>query len=180
MRISGNAKRSRQAGAGRVLVISGVSGSGKSTIGRMLASRLSWRFIEGDEYHPASNVDKMQRGELLNDMDRQPWLQRLREEIQACLDRGERAVLACSALKKRYREQLQPDPDRVCFVFLTGDVKVLRGRLLRRQNHFMNPALLGSQLDALELPRGNLSVDIDQPASRIVEVICDWLGFHKE
>ncbi|WP_051299846.1 gluconokinase [Methylobacter luteus] len=161
---------------GFVLIIAGVSGAGKTTVGRALAERLGWRFIEGDDYHPAANVAKMQRGEPLNDADREPWLLRLRDEIKACLARGERAILTCSALKERYRALLRPDPERVHFVFLTGSYETLHKRLTQRHNHFMGPDLLASQLETLDLPGDGLIVDIDQPVDAIVDAIMVYLG----
>jgi gluconokinase len=161
---------------GYVLIIGGVSGAGKTTVGKALAERLNWRFIEGDEFHPAANVAKMQRGEPLDDADRAPWLKRLREEIKTCLDKGERAVLACSALKKNYRKLLRPDQERVRFVFLTGDYEILRKRLMQRRNHFMGADLLASQLETLDLPDHGLIVNINQPVASIVDLIMDRLS----
>ncbi|WAK03934.1 gluconokinase [Methylobacter sp. YRD-M1] len=167
-----NAGTCRPADAsGYVLIIAGVSGAGKTTVGKALAERLNWRYIEGDDFHPAANVAKMQRGEPLNDADREPWLRRLREEIKTCLDQGERAVLACSALKESYRARLRPDPERVHFVFLTGSYETLHRRLAQRRDHFMGPDLLTSQLETLDLPEGGLIVDIDQPVDAIVDAI---------
>ncbi len=156
---------------GRVIILGGVSGTGKSTIGKALASHLGWRFIEGDDFHPPENIAKMQHNEPLNDADREPWLYRLREEINDCLTQGCHAVLACSALKARYRSILCTDPERVHFVFLTGEKEVLRQRLSRRANHFMGPDLLESQLATLELPEHGLIIDIDQPIAAIVQSI---------
>jgi gluconokinase len=160
---------------GYVLIIAGVSGAGKTTVGKALAKRLNWLFIEGDDFHPAANVAKMRRGEPLNDADRLPWLLRLRDEIKTCLDKGEKAILACSALKESYRARLRLDPERVHFVFLTGNYETLRKRITQRHNHFMGPDLLASQLDTLELPNDELAIDIDQPAASIVNLIMDRL-----
>lgn len=160
---------------GYVLIIAGVSGAGKTTVGKALAERLNWLFIEGDGFHPAANVAKMQRGEPLNDADRLPWLLRLRDEIKTCLAKGEKAILTCSALKESYRARLRLDPERVHFVFLTGNYETLRKRIAQRHNHFMGPDLLASQLDTLELPDDEWVVDIDQPVAAIVDLIMDRL-----
>ncbi|MBF6649276.1 gluconokinase [Methylobacter sp. BlB1] len=160
---------------GYVLIIAGVSGAGKTTVGKALAERLNWLFIEGDDFHPAANVAKMQRGEPLNDADRLPWLLRLRDEIKTCLAKGEKAILTCSALKESYRARLRLDPERVHFVFLTGHYETLRKRITQRHNHFMGPDLLASQLDTLELPNDEWVVDIDQPVAAIVDLIMDRL-----
>jgi len=161
---------------GCVLIIGGVSGAGKTTVGKALAERLNWRFIEGDNFHPDTNVAKMRRGEPLNDSDREPWLHRLRDEIKTCLDKGERAILACSALKESYRALLRVDPERVRFVFLTGNYEVLRKRITQRHNHFMGPDLLASQLETLDLPDYGLAVDVNQPIASIVNLILDHLS----
>ncbi|NOY70947.1 MAG: gluconokinase [Gammaproteobacteria bacterium] len=156
----------------QVLVVCGVSGSGKSTVGKRLAHHLGWRFIEGDDYHPSSNVAKMQRGEALNDKDRQPWLQQLQGEVKKTLELETSAILACSALQKIYRQQLCLDPQRVRFVFLMGEVTLLKNRLMARQNHFMAMSLLQSQIDILELA-DELVLDIDQPIEQIVRTIAN-------
>lgn len=171
--------RSRQPiNRGRVIILCGVSGSGKSTVGQALAERLSWRFIEGDSFHPHTNIAKMQRNEPLNDNDREPWLYRLRDEIKNCLTQENQTVLACSALKARYRAILCLDC-RVNFVFLIGQHDLLRQRLTQRAQHFMGPDLLNSQLDTLELPQHGLIVDINQPVPVIVELIVSWLASKK-
>jgi gluconokinase len=165
----------RAANEGQVLILGGVSGSGKSTVGKALASRLGWRFIEGDDFHSDMDIAKMQHGESLNDSDREPWLYRLQNEIRNCLTQKCSAVLACSALKASYRSILCVDPNRVHFVFLTGKDSTLRQRLVQRADHFMGSNLLGSQLEALELPKQTLVIDIQQPISAIVESIVSKL-----
>lgn len=164
---------------GYVLIIAGVSGAGKTTVGKALAGRLNWRFIDGDDFHPVANVAKMQRGEPLNDADRLPWLLRLRDEIKTCLAKEEKAILACSALKESYRALLCLDSEQVHFVFLTGNYETLRKRITQRHNHFMGPGLLVSQLDTLELPNDEWVVDINQPVASIVNLIMDRLISHK-
>jgi carbohydrate kinase (thermoresistant glucokinase family) len=165
---------------GQVVIICGVSGSGKTTVGKALAQRLHWDFLEGDDFHPAENIAKMQRGEPLQDADRKPWLYRLRAELSAHLARGNRVILACSALKASYRNMLCINPGRVHFVFLTGHRLLLSQRLLQRSDHFMPVDLLQSQLDALELPDNEFILNIDQPVAKIVDSIIHRFGFMKE
>lgn len=158
-----------------VIVLMGVSGSGKTTVGRGLADELGWKFYDGDDFHPRSNVEKMARGVPLNDEDRAPWLDSLRELIESCLARGEDAVLACSALKRSYRERLLIDA-RVRLVYLKGDYELLEDRLEGRHGHFMKPEMLDSQLAALEEPRRGLTVDVSPPPEKIIETIRSRLG----
>lgn len=135
-----------------IVLVMGVSGSGKSTIGAALAADLGWEFLEGDAFHPAANIAKMSRGEPLDDADRVPWLAALRAEIERRLLRGAHAVLACSALKRSYRAALMgPDAGAFVILHLAADEAVLRRRLSERR-HFMPASLLESQLQALEAP----------------------------
>lgn len=150
-----------------IIVLMGVSGSGKTTVGRLLAAELGWRFYEADAYHSAASVEKMRGGVPLDDADRGPWLEALRGLILGCLDRGKSAVLACSALKERYREFLLID-ERVVLVYLKGDYELIRRRLERRRGHYMNPSLLGSQFDALEEPADALQVSVALSPGEIV------------
>ena len=142
-----------------IVIVMGVSGAGTTTIGRALAEALDWDFVEGDELHPAANVAKMARGEPLSDLDRAPWLERLRALIRDRLAGGIDTVISCSALKQSYRERLQVDPDRVRFVYLHGDDALIRRRLAERRGHFMPPELFESQRRTLEAPREAISVD---------------------
>jgi gluconokinase len=135
-----------------VVIIWGVSGVGKTTIGELLAQELGWKFYDADDFHPAANIDKMNKGEPLTGEDRQPWLESLRERIQASLDANENAVLACSALKQKYRERLRVNAE-VKSVFLRGDRERIAEHLQHRRGHFMNPALLESQFADLEEPK---------------------------
>jgi gluconokinase len=137
-----------------ILIIFGVSGAGKTTVGKLLARKLRWHFLEADDFHPAANLEKMRSPESsgLTDEDRWPWLERLREQIERFLAAGENAVLACSALKRKYRDYLHVNFD-VKFVFLRGDYSLIAEQLRHRRGHFMNPALLGSQFAALEEPK---------------------------
>lgn len=149
----------------------GVSGSGKTTVGLALAERLGWRFFDADAYHPPENIDKMAAGKPLNDADRQPWLETLRDLIRDRLAEGRSLVLACSALKQRYRDILQDtDAGNVTFVYLRGDFEIIEQRMQQRE-HFMRPELLQSQFDALEAPTDAIGVDIDRPVDDIVHKI---------
>jgi gluconokinase len=148
----------------------GVSGSGKTTIGRGLAGELGWRFYDADDFHPRSNVEKMARGVPLDDEDRAPWLESLRDLIRLCLGRGESAVLACSALKRSYRAYLLID-ENVKLVYLKGDYELIDERLKNRRGHFMKSKLLDSQFAALEEPERGLTVDISLPPEKIIETI---------
>jgi gluconokinase len=135
-----------------VVIIFGVSGAGKTTIGQLLAEELGWRFYEADDFHLQTNIDKMRRGVPLTNEDRWPWLESLRKLIKRCLGAGENAVLACSALKEAYRRRLRVNAD-VKLVFLRGDYELIANQLRQRRSHFMNPALLQSQFADLEEPQ---------------------------
>jgi gluconokinase len=149
-----------------IVVVMGVSGSGKSTIGALLAARLGWEFLDADEFHPAQSVAKMSAGIPLEDADRWPWLQRLNEELRQRTN----AVLACSALKESYRQVLCKDVDRR-IVHLRGDLRLLRARLQERQHRYMPASLLESQFAALEPPAGAIDVDVARPAQECVAAI---------
>ena len=124
-----------------VILLMGVSGSGKTTIGKMLAQKQQWQFRDADDFHPQSNKDKMQRGEALSDVDRYLWLELLRQEIDRALQANIALILACSALKAAYRQVLADDSDRVKFVYLKGSFELIQQRLKERHGHFMNPDL---------------------------------------
>lgn len=134
-----------------VFVVMGVSGCGKTTVGEALAAHLNCRFYDADDFHPPENIAKMERGIPLNDLDRAPWLARLAALIQEHLDNGETAVLACSALKKRYRDELRVS-SQVQFIYLEGDFDLVWQRMQARRNHYMKAEMLHSQYDALEPP----------------------------
>lgn len=164
-------------GAWRVVIIlMGVAGAGKTTLGKRLAQALGWRFVEGDELHPPANVAKMAAGTPLTDEDRAPWLERLREVILDTLARGEDAVVACSALKQRYRRLLTVDPARVRWVYLWAPREVIASRLAQRTGHFMPPSLLDSQFAALEAPGEALQVDVTPGPDEVVATIRERLG----
>ena len=157
-----------------VLVVMGVSGSGKTTIGQALSRRLGYEFVEGDEFHSRANREKMRAGVPLNDVDRGPWLEALRFRINALLARQGNAIITCSALKRAYRKVLRRDG--VQFIYLKVDPSILRSRLARRQGHFFNPALLESQLATLEEPRDALTVNADASDLQVVNDIIGQLG----
>jgi carbohydrate kinase (thermoresistant glucokinase family) len=144
----------------------GVSGCGKTTIGRAWADRLGCPFYDGDDFHPAQNVAKMATGIPLSDADRKPWLDRLAELIADHLDKGETAVVACSALKKSYRERLRVS-DQVQFIYLKGDFDLIWERMQQRKNHYMKAEMLQSQFDVLEPPDATDAIII--PVDRSVE-----------
>ena len=143
-----------------ILVLMGPSGTGKSTVGAMLSGRLGWPFQEGDDLHPAANVEKMRRGHALTDADRIPWLELVAAWIDERRAAGEPGIVTCSALKRSYRDILRRD--NVTFVNFTGDAAVVRDRMMRRQGHFMPPALLDSQFATLEAPGPDeQAIDVD-------------------
>jgi gluconokinase len=151
-----------------VILLMGVAGSGKTTIGQQLASELDWDFIDADDVHPPANIAKMAAGQPLTDEDRAPWLAALRARIEDHLARGKNAVVTCSALKKRYRKILVVDPEQVKVVHLHGSPELLRSRIAERKGHFMSPSMLDSQLAALEPPEHALKVDVAQTPEEIV------------
>ena len=154
-----------------VLIVMGVSGCGKTTIGKMLGEKLGWKYYEGDEYHPKENVEKMRSGIPLNDDDRKPWLLALRSIIENHLNEGTGAVVSCSALKQKYRDLLKVN-DEVKFIFLKGDFDTILRRMQARKNHYFKPEMLKSQFDALEEPVNVITEDIDiEPELIVNEVI---------
>jgi gluconokinase len=160
------------------LVVMGVSGSGKSTIADRLAARLGWRYEDGDRFHPPANVAKMSAGHPLTDEDRWPWLQAIADEIDRLSEAGQRAVIACSALKRSYRDILVHGRDDVRIVFLNGTQDLIAKRLAARKGHFMPPGLLASQFKTLEPPQPGerpITVSIDAPVETIVDDIIGQL-----
>jgi gluconokinase len=158
----------------------GVTGSGKSTVGATLAARLGCAFYDGDDYHPAANVEKMRRGEPLNDVDRAPWLDRLRGLLTEKLRSGESAVLACSALRESYRERLRPGApglrNSVYFVYLRISEETARARLTARTGHFMPVGLVESQFATLEDPRDAIEIDAMLPPDELAQRIEESLS----
>jgi gluconokinase len=160
-----------------ILLLMGVAGSGKTTIGRLLAKDLGWKFYDADDFHPPANVAKMAAGHPLDDHDRAPWLHALRSRIQKSLTAAEDAVIGCSALKAAYREVLQPDAaEPIKLVYLRGSPELLTERLGGRTGHFMKPGMLASQLATLEEPRDALVADIALPPGELVSFIRKNLG----
>lgn len=154
----------------------GVSGSGKTTIGLLLADALHWEFKDADAFHSPANIEKMRLGIPLSEDDRIPWLQALQRAIAQWLQEDKNVVLACSALKASYRQFLSLDSDRVKLVYLKGSFEVIQKRLQERHNHFMSEKLLKSQFDALEEPPDSIYVDVsDSP-----EIIVDYLKAYFE
>ncbi|RNE67253.1 gluconokinase [Cryobacterium tepidiphilum] len=135
-----------------VLVVMGVSGSGKTTVAKILAKRLGWAYEEGDSLHPRANVEKMASGHPLDDADRAPWLELIADWIDGCLDRGKSGVVTCSALKRAYRDVLDRRGSGVVFVYLEGSKELIADRLSSREGHFMPPGLLDSQFADLQVP----------------------------
>jgi gluconokinase len=161
-----------------ILIVFGVSGAGKTTIGKLLAEGLGWRFYEADDFHPRANIEKMRSGLPLTDEDRWPWLKLLREQITRSLAAKENAVLACSALKRSYRECLRVSDD-VKFVFLRGNYAQIEKQLRQRQGHFMNPGLLRSQFADLEEPEAGedvLTIELGRTPEELVSEIKTKLG----
>ncbi|ASC70927.1 Gluconokinase [Halomicronema hongdechloris C2206] len=157
-----------------IVIVMGIAGTGKTTLGKALARTLNWTFYEGDDLHPAANIVKMARGQPLTDADRVPWLQRLAQVINQCLAQQQSAVITCSALKAAYRKRLQQSP-AVQFVYLTGSRALIQQRLQQRQDHFMTAQLLDSQLATLEEPDDALRLDIAQSLDAMVQQVCRWL-----
>jgi gluconokinase len=157
-----------------VVVVMGVSGSGKTTVGAMLAGRLGWTYAEADDFHPQSNVDKMAAGEPLTDEDRRPWLAAIGEWIDERLASGEPGVVSCSALKRAYRDQLRAGRSEVRVVYLEGSRELIGRRMVARHGHFMQASMLDSQFAALEPPtpdEGVIAVSVDATPPQIVNAI---------
>jgi gluconokinase len=160
----------RHCGGFVVVLLMGVSGAGKTTIGQLLASELGWDFVDGDDYHPVDNVEKMRNGIPLTDEDRAPWLETLRTLIANWIAAGKNTVLACSALKQSYRAALRVGPE-VKILYLKATPQVLRQRLHARRGHFMTERMLASQLAALEAPEDAVTVDADRSPAEVVTEI---------
>jgi gluconokinase len=148
-----------------VIIVMGAAGAGKTTIGRALAAALGWRSVEGDDYHPAANIEKMRTGTPLTDADRAPWLASLAHIITRAVERREHTIVACSALKDRYRFVLRDAHRNVRFVYLRAPEPLLLERLSRRAGHFFGPALVRSQVASIEEPRDEQTVTVDAALS---------------
>ncbi len=153
-----------------IVIVMGVVGAGKTTVGKLLAHELGWEFADADDFHPVSNVEKIRHGIPLTDEDRAPWLQLLRDAISRWIAAGTDVVLACSALKRAYRQILHPGPE-VHFVYLKGPATLIAERLHARQGHFANEQILASQLEDLEEPADATTIDIGSTPEEIVRQI---------
>jgi|KBSMisStandDraft_5_1062788.scaffolds.fasta_scaffold53022_4 gluconokinase len=165
-----------------IIVIAGVIGAGKTTVGRELAARLGWLFLDADDFHSAGNWQKLKRGEPLSDEDRRPWLQLLRKELVRLLAQNKSAVLACSALRQSYRKQLAPQDNQsedIRFVYLRADPAVIAARLAKRTGHAASPSLLESQLAVLEEPVDAITLDAGAPPPMLVDSIIVACGLER-
>jgi gluconokinase len=161
-----------------IAIVMGVTGSGKTSVGRLLAQQLGWEFADADDFHPSANVEKISHGIPLTDEDRAPWLDRLRIQIANWIANGQNAVLACSALKRTYRKELSVGPE-VRFVYLKGSPELIRKRLQLRRGHFADEKILASQFADLEEPEAAVTVDISQAPEMIVAAIRERLGLER-
>jgi len=159
----------------RFVIVMGVAGSGKTTVGELLAQHLGWNLHDADAFHPPENIAKMTNGIPLNDSDRVPWLAALHDLISTSLKEGRPAVLACSALKESYRQTLLEGNEGVQIVYLKGSYDLLWSRLSLRKDHYMKPQMLQSQFETLEEPANALTVDVSLPVNEIVQVILKQL-----
>ena len=160
----------------RFLIVMGVSGSGKTTIGKAIASKSGWDFYDADDFHPQENIAKMENRIPLTDSDRAPWLASLHDLIESCLTRNRSGVLACSALKESYRQKLLQGNDGVQMVYLKGSYELIWSRMASRKDHYMKPEMLKSQFDALEEPTDALVVEISHSVDEIVQEILNCLA----
>ncbi len=158
------------------IVVMGVTGSGKSTIGALLADKLNWKFFDADDFHPPENKEKLTAGKPLTDEDRKPWLSNLGDLIASSIDANINIILACSALKHSYRKLYLRPRENVLFLHLKGSQELIAARLQARKGHFMNPDLLPSQFSTLEEPRDAATIDISETPEQICERICRWLN----
>jgi gluconokinase len=159
-----------------IVIVMGTTGSGKTTIGTLLAKRLGWEFVDADDFHPPANVEKMKHGIPLTDADREPWLKALHDKIVEWTAEKRNVVLACSALRQSYRKELRANPD-VKFVYLKGSYELFSQRVLARRGHFAKQDLLASQFATLEEPADAITVDATHSPEEIVSEVRRQLGF---
>lgn len=157
----------------RFVIVMGVAGCGKTTVGEALAQHLGWQFYDADGFHPAENVAKMANGTPLTDSDRAPWLAALHALISASLKENRPAVLACSALKESYRQELLEGNEGVQIVYLKGSYELIWSRISQRKDHYMKPNMLKSQFETLEEPANALTFDVSMPVEGIVQAILE-------
>lgn len=165
-----------------IIVLMGVMGSGKTTVGQLLAARLEWPFLDADDFHPLGNIERLRSGLPLTDLHRAPWLATLRTRLTELIRRGDSVILACSALRSQYRAALVPAealPGTVQFVYLHATPQILRERLQARTGHFAAATLLQSQLELLEEPRNGLTLDAGPTPEVLVQSIVDALELHR-
>ncbi|RJX74244.1 gluconokinase [Vibrio sinensis] len=158
--------------AGSSVIVMGVCACGKSTIGEQLAKKLGRKFIDGDDLHPRANIQKMSSGQPLNDEDRKPWLERIRDASYSLESKNEHGIIVCSALKKVYRDQIREGNENVTFLFLDGDKQLILDRMSKRQGHFMKENMVNSQFETLERPDAEpqtIVVSIDTTIENIIE-----------
>jgi gluconokinase len=153
----------------RAIVLMGVAGSGKTAVGMRVAKELDWLFLDADNFHPASNIEKMKHGIPLSDLDRVPWLERLRDELQRQTASGHSVILACSALKESYRSLLRQESSPPQFVYLDVDAETIRERLSHRSAHFFPKELMQSQFATLEKPKDAILIDARKPIDIVVD-----------
>jgi carbohydrate kinase (thermoresistant glucokinase family) len=163
---------------GRIIFIMGVSGSGKTTIGKLLSEKIGWPFFDADDFHTTENKEKMQSGQPLSDDDRSEWLQKINQlAVKAVLDNG--AIIACSALKEKYRNVLCSGIDKPQWIFLNGSYDTIYSRIQKRKDHYMPASLLQTQFDSLEIPADSFSISIQKTTTEIVAAIYQYLNAGK-
>ncbi|MBE2894420.1 gluconokinase [Spirabiliibacterium falconis] len=168
--------------SGYAIILMGVSGTGKSSLGQAVANELTLKFIDGDDLHPRANILKMAQGTPLNDADRTPWLERINDAAFSLIAKNEVGIIVCSALKKVYRDRIRQDNDKLCFVYLDGDFDLILARMRARKGHFMKDDMLKSQFATLEEPSGEDDVlpvsiegDFEQVKVRLITALYDFI-----
>ena len=160
-----------------IIILAGVAGAGKTTVGKLLASRRGWDFLDADDFHSSENIEKMSSGISLTDEDRKPWLEAIKSEIERVMSEKKSAVIACSALKEKYRKYLGDNSKDVIFFLLNVDYQEAYLRLSKRGNHFFGVDVLKSQFETLEKTEGTISIDASKTPEEITDEILKKLGF---